>query len=118
MVEQVEEFCSELEFVVLRQRETLEQGAVKLEKTWRDQGVPSQIAEHANWRQDKLAGVDIDVRIAFADGIIVAARNQAGTKIVAIAERIHLSGPVLFNGEGIAGRHREGGVSELLSPLS
>src|SRR5207244_9098608 len=48
MVEQIEKLCPELELVVLRQGEILEQRAVKIKKTGRDHGVSSQIAENAD----------------------------------------------------------------------
>src|SRR5438876_3653541 len=97
MVKQIEKLRPELELVVLHQGEILEQRAVKLKKARRDHGVSSQIAEHADGRQHELARIDICVRIAWMDRVIVAARNQAGAKIVAVSDRIHLSSPVFFN---------------------
>src|SRR5882762_1277760 len=97
MVEQIKKLRPELELVVLRQGEVLEQRAVKIKKAGRDDGVSSQIAEHADGRQHKLARIDICVRIAFTDRVIVTARNQAGAKIVPVSDRIHLSTPEFFN---------------------
>ncbi len=90
--------------MVFRQCEVLEQRAVKSEQTRRDQGVSTKIAEHADGRQHKLGCIDIGVRIAFADRITVTTRNQARTKIVPVAERIHLRSPVFLDRERIAGR--------------
>src|SRR6266568_5276553 len=110
MVKQIEKLRPELELVVLHQGEILEQRAVKLIKAGRDHGVSSQIAEHADGRQHKLARIDICVRITWMDRVIVTTWNQAGSKIVSVSDRIHLSSPVFFNGERIAGTHREDSV--------
>src|SRR5207249_4130404 len=97
MVKQIKKLRPELELVILYQGEILEQRAVELKKAGRDHGVSSQIAEHADGRQYKLAGIDICVRIAWMDRVIVTTRNQAGAKIVPVSDRIHLSRPVFFN---------------------
>ena len=83
--------------MILRDGEILEYGTSKIDKAGRDQGVSSQIAEHADRREHKLARVDICVRIAFAGRVIVTPRNQAWSKIVPVADRIHLSRAVFFN---------------------
>src|SRR5262245_9999423 len=103
MIQQIEKFRSELDLVVLRHRESLEQRAVELKKAGGDHRVSSEIAEHAYGRQHKLACIDICVRIALADRVIVTTWNQTGAKIVPVPDRVHLSSPVFFNGERIAG---------------
>jgi hypothetical protein len=86
--------------VVLCQREILEQGGVEQEKTGRDHGVSSKISEHADGGRHKLACIDIGVRIAFANWVIVTTRNQAGAKTISVSDRIHLSSPVFFDWNG------------------
>src|SRR5262245_59337389 len=97
MVKQIEKLRPELELVVLYQGEILEQRTVKLKKAGRDHGVSAEMAEHADGRQHELARIDICVRIAFMDRVILTPRNQAGAKIVPVSDRIHLSRPVLCN---------------------
>src|SRR5262249_19542631 len=102
MIEQVEKLGPELDLMVLRDREVLEQGSIEVKQAGRDQRISPQSAEHADRGQHELACIDVGVRIAFLDRITVTTGNQAGTQSVPVSDGIRLGRAVFFDGKWIA----------------